>query len=110
MQISNFLKYAQSKDRFVQWSTNKAEEMEIHCPMVACQTEETDFGGLLPQGINVYILPNTNFKIALQRLEKVRNLILSLKHCSKFSPMELNWQCLQSRIYMSVLYQISRDV
>lgn len=53
MQISNFLKYAQSKDRFVQWSTNKAEEMEIHCPMVACQTEETDFGGLLPQGINV---------------------------------------------------------
>lgn len=53
MQISNFLKYAQSKDRFVQWSTNKAEEMEIHCPMAACQTAETDFGGLLPQGINV---------------------------------------------------------
>lgn len=50
VQPSSFFKYSWKKDRLVQWSTNKAEQMKSHYPIVAYQTAETEFEGLLFAG------------------------------------------------------------
>lgn len=59
-QLPSFFKYSWKKDRLVQWSTNKAEEMESHYIIVVWQTAESEFEELLSAGKK---LPNTNFKI-----------------------------------------------
>lgn len=48
-QLSSFLKYSWRRDRLVQCSTNKTEQMRSHYP-VEGQTAETDFEGLLSAG------------------------------------------------------------
>lgn len=48
-QLSSFLKYSWKKDRLVQCSTNKTEQMTSHYPVVR-QIAETEFEGLLSAG------------------------------------------------------------
>lgn len=55
-----FFKYSWKKDRLVQRSTNKAEQMKSHYTIVAWQAAESEFEELLSAGKK---LPNTNFKI-----------------------------------------------
>lgn len=61
-QPSNFLKYSWKKDRLVQCSTNKTEQMRSHYP-VEGQTAETEFEGLLSAGRRLQLLPNANLNI-----------------------------------------------
>lgn len=49
-QLSSFLKYSWKQHRLVQWSTNKAEQMKSHCPILVCQTAETESEELLSAG------------------------------------------------------------